>query len=160
MDQNGDGLTDAPGPQVSFSDLAPVARTPGRMWDAHNAVTHYQGMNAVGLVEAYVALRDRGDAADAARVRPYALAVLDNLSAEFVQLGMPDSVPSTREAGVALVLGLWKIAVPERLAKPRWEQAVDAAWNSEAVQSPDSGAVYAGLYLAYRAGAPYAGMAR
>jgi hypothetical protein len=154
MDQDGDGRVDAPGPAVSFAELAPVAQVPGRMWDAHNAVTHYQGMNAVGVVEAYVALRDRGDTA-AARVRPYALAMLDNLAREFLQLGLPDSSASQREAGLALLAGSWKIARAESLARPAWEQALDAAWNTGITRAPGAGTSFAGLYLAYRSGADY-----
>jgi hypothetical protein len=150
MDANGDGLTDAPGPQLPFAQLAPVAQVPGRMWDLHNAVTHYQGMNTVAMVEAYVALRDRDDRAEAARVRPYALAMLDNLAREFTQLGLPASSASQREAGIALVLGAWKIALPERLARPDWDRAIDAVYNGPTSRNAGAGTVAAGLYLAYR----------
>jgi hypothetical protein len=149
MDADGDGLTDAPGPALPFAQLAPVARVPGRMWDPHNAVTHYQGMNTVGMVEAYVALRDRGDPA-AARIRPYALAMLDNLAHEFTQLGVPSSTASQREAGIALVLGAWKIALREGLARPDWSRAVDAVYNGPTARAAGAGTAFVGLYLAYR----------
>lgn len=155
MDADGDGRTDAPGPAVPFAQLAVTARVPGRMWDGHNAVTHYLGMNTVGVLEAYVALRDRGDAAAAQRVRPYALAMLDNLAREFTELGMPDGTASPREAGLALLLAVWKIARPEQLVRPDWERVVDAVWGSDALRSAGAGTSFAGLYLAMRAGVDY-----
>jgi hypothetical protein len=155
MDENVDGLTDAPGPPIAFALLAPVARLPGRMWDAHNSVTHYQGMNTVAMVEAYVALRDRGDAATAERVRRYALAMLDNLAHEFTVLGVPNIGASQREAGFALALGLWKIAQVEDLTKPAWDQALAAVFRAGASKSAGAGTAFAGAYLAARTRVPY-----
>lgn len=155
LDENGDGFSDAPGPLIAFANLAPVAQTPGRMWDAHNSVTHYQAMNTVAMVEAYVALRDRGDVADAARVRPYALAMLDNLAQEFTVLGVPETGASQREAGVALALGQWKIAGVEGLMRPAWEQSLAAIYNAGASSEAGAGTIFAGVYLAARSAIPY-----
>jgi hypothetical protein len=154
-DENADGLTDTPGPQVAFAKLVPVARLPGRMWDAHNSVTHYQAMNTVAMVEAYVALRDRGETLSAARAQNYALAMLDNLAYEFTELGVPSAGASQREAGFALALGLWKIAQVENLAKPAWDRALAAIFNAGASKSAGAGTAFAGVYLAARTRALY-----
>ena len=133
MDQNADGLIDSV-PGVRFADLrAPAARIPGRFWDAHNALPQYQAMNAIALVEAYAAFRSRGDVVMRDRVRPYALAVLDNQAAEFQSLG--GAVGST-QAFNAFALALWKISDPENLARPPWEQALWQLWNSGLGNSP------------------------
>ncbi len=154
MDANGDGLNDAPGPPVGFAQLASVAQVPGRMWDAHNSVTHYQGMNTVAMVEAYVALRDRGDTLDAAHLRPFALAMLDNLAHDFLVLGVPSGA-GQREAGFALALGQWKIANLEAVARPGWERSLAAIFNAGASSSAGAGTAFAGAYFAARSGIRY-----
>lgn len=137
MDANADGEVDGV-PGVRFAALAPNARTPGRMWDAHNALPWYGAMNAWALVEATAALRSRGDSAAAARVRPYALAMLDNLADEVARRGgpPPEGGPGVTQVPYAFALGLWKLADPEGLARPAWECAIWAYWNAGLATSP------------------------
>lgn len=148
MDENGDGLVDNV-PGVKFADLrAPAARIPGRVWDAHNALPQYQAMNAIALVEAYAAFRARGDAVMRDRVRPYALAILDNQAAEFQAVG--GTVGAT-QAFYAFALALWKISDPEGLARPQWERALWQLWNSGLGSSSGDSKTAAAAIVAARA---------
>lgn len=137
MDADRDGVVDGV-PGLRFAALvAPAARVPGRMWDAHNARPEYQAMNAWALVAAYAALRDRGDGALAARVRPYALATLDNLATEVLSFGGPAAAtPGASQPPVALLLGLRMIADAEGQPRPDWERAAAAFWNAGVLQAP------------------------
>jgi hypothetical protein len=130
MDIDGDGRVDGQ-PQLNLADLlAPAARRPGRMWDGHNALPWYQAMNGWALAEAVAAFRVRGDAALEARVRPYALAVLDNLAAEVVSLGGGRAASSgASNIAFALAHGLWTLADPQGLDRPDWERALWSYWN-------------------------------
>lgn len=155
MDLNKDGLVDGMDNRP-FSRLTVVAQRPGRMWDGHNALPWYGAMNAVGMIEAYVSLRDRGDAAEAEELRPYAVAMLDNLSWELINLGVgsPDS-PGFRDIPVALLLGLYKIAAYENDPRPQWEQAAWALWNAGLANAFGSNTINTGLYLLYKSGVRY-----
>lgn len=156
LDANGDGIVDGTR-AVRFADLILVAQRPGRMWDGHNSASGYQAMNTWGLVEAYVALRDRGDTASAARLRPVALAMLDNLAWEIVNRGTDGREPlQQQQVPIALLLGLWKIAAPENLARSDWERAAWALWNTgqmAARTGPET--MVTGLYLLVTSGARY-----
>ncbi len=148
MDQNSDGVVDNV-PGVKFAELrAPAARIPGRLWDAHNALPQYQAMNAIALIEAYSAFRSRGDIYMRDRVRPYALAILDNLAAEFQAAG--GSVGAT-QSFYAFALALWKIADPDGLARPHWESALSQLWNSGLGSSPGDSKTAAAAIVAARA---------
>jgi len=153
LDQNGmvDGMTNQP-----FSTLtSAVARRPGRMWDGHNAAPVYHAMNSWALIEAYVALRDRGAAAEAAAVKPYAVAMLDNLAWEVNNLGVGTGL-GLSQSPYAFLLGLWKIAAYENETHPEWEKAAWALWNTGGVNSFGDNSVNAGLYLLYKSGTTYA----
>lgn len=131
MDMNGDGLVDGMSSSIPFSALVPIARLPGRNWDAHNALPWYHSMNAWAMLTAYVAFRDQGDTVLAAQYRPYVLAMLDNLAHEVVNIGIPkDHGPGVRDVPFSLLLGIWKLAQYEQEPHPLWEQAVWALWNS------------------------------
>jgi len=134
MDRDGDrrvdGLDD-----VAFEALSPVAQTPGRMWDGHNSLPWYQSINALAMVEAYVALRDRGDCVLAQRYRPYALAMVDNLANEILELGVPADIGVVwRDLPLSILMATWKIARHEHDGRPLWEQALWALWNVGAIQ--------------------------
>lgn len=162
MDLNGDGKVDGMNNQP-FSGLTTVAQRPGRMWDGHNSRPTYHPMNAWALVEAYVALRDRGNTAEAAQVKPYAVAMLDNLAWEINTLGVPKIPNQTQLIGStqiphALMLGLWKIVAYEPGVEPHqdeWEQAAWAMWNAGIGNSYGDNTVNVGLYLLYKNGVPY-----
>lgn len=132
MDADNDGQVDGMSNQ-SFAVLATIAQRPGRYWDGHNARPVYQAMNAFALIEAYVALRERGDKTEAARVKPYAFATLDNLAAEINQFGVPSS--GYTMVPYALLLGLYKIAAAEKQPQPAWAKAFAAYWNARTKES-------------------------
>lgn len=153
MDLNGDGVVDGT-KDMRFDQLTPTAQRPGRMWDGHNARPVYHAMNAFALVEAYVALRDRRDKKNAARIRPYALAMLDNISWEINNLGVPNSGRS--QIPYSLLLGLWKIAAYENERKPDWEKALAAIWNAEGIAREfGEGTLVTGLFLLHKSGKKY-----
>ena len=83
-------------------------------------------MNAFALVEAYVALRERGDQTEAARVRPY-----------------------------ALLLGAFKIADTEKQPHAEWTRAFAAYWNARTKETLIEQTHIAGLYLLSQSGKPY-----
>ena len=148
MDQNADGQVDGV-PGVRFSELkAPAARTPGRMWDAHNALPWYQAMNAIALIEATAAFKARGDLELLQRVQPFALAVLDNLAAE-LQAGT-SSVGGTNVA-YAFASGLWKLSDPQGLRKPEWERVLWRIWNAGLGASPGDSKTATAAIIAVRA---------
>jgi len=151
MDANGNGMVDDMVNQP-FRALTPAAQRPGRNWDGHNAQPQYVPINAWAAVEAYVALRDRGDADDAASLRPYTLAMLDNIAWEVNHLGVP-SVGRT-QIPYALLLGLWKIAAYEGEPHPEWESAAWAIWNAGTFKVQNN-SYDVGLYLLYLSGTPY-----
>lgn len=157
MDADGDGNVDGMTKQP-FAKLTPVARKPGRIWDGHNARPTYHAMNAWAFVAAYVALRDRGQKAEAAKVKPYMLAMLDNIVWETNNLGVPTS--GRPMIPYALLLALWKVSAVENQPQPEWEKAVRAFWNtgifnSPAADSPGEGSLNTGLYLLYKSRVKY-----
>lgn len=148
MDQNADGEVDGV-PGVRFSALrAPAARQPGRMWDAHNALPQYQAMNAIALVEAFAAFNARGDVEMRDRVKPFAIAVLDNQASEF-QAG--NGTAGATQAAYAFAVGLWKLSDPENLPRPLWEQAFWRIWNAGLGASPGDSKTAAAAVISVRA---------
>lgn len=154
FDANNDGYVDGMSGQL-FSGLTEIARVPGRYWDGHNSLPQYQPMNAWALVEAYVALRDRGDTTEAAALKPYALATLDNLAWEIVNKGIPQVGVGQKEIPYAFLIGLWKIADYENETHANWKQAAWALWNAGLMNSFGDNTANAGLYLLYKSGVPY-----
>lgn len=157
MDLDGNGEVDGL-PGRRFADLvAPAARIPGRMWDGHNALPWYQAMNAWALVEAYLAFRSRGDAEWAARVRPYALASMDNLAAELAPRGgLSTAGPGLTQVAYAMAVGLYKLADPEGLARPQWEGTLWAIWNAGLATAPGDNKTATAALVSLRAtGQPY-----
>jgi hypothetical protein len=146
MDLDEDGFVDGMEGQP-FNGLSSVAQRPGRMWDGHNARPVYHAMNAWALVEAYSALRDHHDSEEAAALRPYALAMLDNLAWEINHLGVPSS--GLTQMPIAMILGILKIARPEGLNMDDWEKAANALWNAGAGRAFPDHTTAAGLYLLY-----------
>lgn len=155
-DANNDGFVDDTSPLISFSSLTAVAQMPGRMWDGHNSLPWYHAMNAWALTEAYVAFRDRGDLARANQLKPYVVAMLDNLSNEIITQGVvtPD-VLGVRDITYALLTGIWKIVQYENEAHANWEQAAWAMWNSGYFNVYSTHSVCVGLYLLVVSGTPY-----
>lgn len=143
VDGNVDGLATT----IAFSDLTTVAQTPGRSWDGHNSLPWYSAMNAWALTESYVAFRDRGDTARANEIKPYAIAMLDNLSWEINNLGVIPDQLGVRDLTYGLLLGIWKIAQFENESHPEWESAAWALWNAGYFNSYSTHSVCVGLYL-------------
>lgn len=147
MDTNVDGSVDGTNPPVAFSDLNQVAQLPGRFWDGHNSLPWYTAMNSWALTEAYCAFRDRGDTARANEIKPYVIAMLDNLSWEVNNLGVIDDQLGVRDLTYALLIGIWKIAQYENESHPEWENAAWAMWNSTYFNTYSTHSVCVGLYL-------------
>lgn len=161
MDADVNGLVDGMARQP-FAELNPVARQPGRMWDGHNSILWYQAMNTWAMTEAYCAFRDRGDADEAAELRPYVIAMLDNIAWELTQLGPGvDIGEGAHPTPYALLIGLWKVAAAEREAHSDWADALSVLWNTGYFTGFDGGRGTAncGLYLLYASGTPYGTLA-
>ena len=152
MDQNADGEIDGV-PGLRFASLNnPAARIPGRMWDAHNALPWYQAMNAIALVEAYAAFNARGDVQQRDRVRPYALAMLNNQAAEF--LSGAGSAGNT-QAGYAFASALWKLDA-DASTQQNWQKALWGIWNTGLSDAPgDSKTAIAAIVSARVEGKPW-----
>jgi len=147
MDNNTDGFVDGTNPAIAFSDLNQVAQLPGRFWDGHNSLPWYTAMNSWALTEAYCAFRDRGDTARASEIKPYVIAMLDNLSWEVNNLGLIDDQLGVRDLTYALLIGIWKIAQYENESHPEWESAAWSMWNSTYFDNYSTHSVCVGLYL-------------
>ena len=155
-DWDNDGLVDNMTSSIAFSSLYPSAQTPGRNWDAHNALPWYQSMIAWAFTEAYVAFRDRGDVALAAQYKPYALLVTDNLANDVLQRG----VMATNQTGWvdtphALLLACWKIARYENETHSNWFDAAWAIWNSGVFNTLGDRGFNIPLYLLLKENVPY-----
>jgi len=161
LDNNGlvDGMINQP-----FSSLASYAQLPGRMWDGHNSNPWYHSMNALAAVEAYVAFRDSGDAAKAADIRPYAIAMLDNLATELVSKGLP--APDGEHMWpipYSLLTALWKVSAVENEPHPLWENAVATLFNRGIYNTADTSSdnttgratASLALYMLYLSDTPY-----
>ncbi|MBL7648081.1 MAG: hypothetical protein JNK74_18005 [Candidatus Hydrogenedentes bacterium] len=157
MDRDADGLVDGMAHQP-FAELNPVARTPGRMWDGHNSILWYQAMNTWAMTEAYCAFRDRGDVEEAGELRPFAVAMLDNMAWELTQLGPGvDIGEGAHPTPYALLVGLRKIAAAEGETHANWEAALAVLWNTGYFERFEGGRSTAncGLYLLHLSGAPF-----
>jgi hypothetical protein len=119
-------------------------------------------MNAWAMTEAYVALRDRGDAAEAAELRPYAVAMLDNLAWELNNLGPAATLNvSMHSIPYPFLIGSWKLAAYENDPHPEWEQAAWTMWNTGYPSTSQNGTTAnVGLYLLYLSGTPYVPLAQ
>lgn len=155
MDQNEDGFVDGID-NITFESLAEPSRTPGRMWDGHNALPWYHSMNAAAMVEAYVALRDMGESQSAVAIRPFVMAMLDNLAYEINNIGLPPSDGTGfTDIPYSLLLGVWKVSEFENLEKPEWEKALWAIWNHDVFDSFSSRSLNVPMYLLILSETPY-----
>jgi hypothetical protein len=156
LDENDDGIVDGTNPPAYFSQLYSPAATPGRMWDAHNSLPWYHAMNAWAMVEAYVAFRDRGDTQRAAELKPYAIAMIDNLAREILYQGVvtPDQL-GVRDITYALQIAVWKIAIYENEEHDNWESAMWAMWNTGYFEDVSTHSICTGLFLLIKSGTDY-----
>ncbi len=155
-DSDNDGFVDNTDPAIAFADLTTNAQTPGRMWDAHNSIIWYQAMNTWALTEAYVAFRDRGDTERANELKPYVIAMMDNICDEILNQGVitPDQL-GTRDITYALLIAIWKIAQYEDEEHQNWENAAWAMWNTDYFDIYSTHSVCVGLYLLALSETPY-----
>lgn len=155
-DENNDGIVDGTSPGIPFSSLTDIAQTPGRMWDGHNSLPWYHAMNSWALTEAYVAFRDQGDIARASELKPYVIAMLDNLADEILSQGVvtPDAL-GVRDITYAILIGVWKVAQYENENHSNWQLAAWAMWNAGYFNSYSTHSVCVGLYLLVRSEKPY-----
>src|SRR5574343_68877 len=159
MDSNNDGFVDGTSPQIAFASLTETAQSPGRMWDAHNSLPWYNAMNAWALTEAYVAFRDQGDIARAAELKPYVVAMLDNLSNEILTKGLIPDQLGVRDLTYGILIGIWKIARYESESHTNWENAAWALWNSGYFNTYSTHSVCVGLYLNLLSDTPFVPLA-
>lgn len=155
-DETNDGVVDNTAPPINFSSLTTTAQEPGRMWDGHNSLPWYHAMNAWALTEAYVAFRDRGDLGRAAELKPYALAMIDNLANEIINQGVitPNQL-GVRDITYALLTSIWKISDYENESHPNWKSAAWAMWNTGYFNTYSTHSVCVGLYLLVKSNTPY-----
>ncbi len=155
MDLDENNEVDGMIPTVLFSELTDIAQRPGRMWDGHNALPWYNAMNAWAMTESYVAFRDQGDTEKAEELKPYAVAMLDNLAWEVNNLGVIPDALGVRDLTYAFLIGIWKVAQYEDETHLEWETAAWALWNSGYFNSTSTHSVCVGLYLKIRSETPY-----
>lgn len=155
MDLDEDGEVDGMSPTILFSELSEIAQRPGRMWDGHNALPWYNAMNAWAMTEAYIAFRDQEDIARATELKPYAIAMLDNLAWEVNNFGVIPNQLGIRDLAYGLLIGIWKIAQYEDEEHSEWESAAWALWNSGYFNEISTHSVCVGLYLNIREENPY-----
>ncbi|MDG1775893.1 MAG: T9SS type A sorting domain-containing protein [Crocinitomicaceae bacterium] len=155
-DETNDGIVDGTSPQINFSNLTPVAQEPGRMWDGHNSLPWYHAINTSALTEAYVAFRDQGDLVRANELKPYVIAMVDNLANEIVNQGVvaPDQL-GVRDITYSLLTAIWKLSQYETESHPNWESAAWAMWNSGYFNSYSTHSVCVGLFLLVKSNTPY-----
>jgi len=155
-DADNNGMVDGTSPAIPFSSLTVTAQTPGRMWDGHNSLPWYHAMNAWALTEAYVAFRDQGDDTRANELKPYVIAMLDNLANEIAIQGIisPDAL-GVRDITYALLIGIWKISKYENEPHVIWEQAAWAMWNSGYFNTYSTHSVCVGLFLLVKSNTIY-----
>lgn len=143
---------------VRLDSLHPVAQVPGRMWDGHNSLPWYHSMNAWAMVEAYCAFRDRGEAVLAAKYKPYALSMIDNLAHELVHLGVPQGTVAWTDIPWSILTAIWKIDQYEAsISHPLWYQSAAAIWNEifANANSVDSRGINIPLYALILKEIPY-----
>jgi len=128
MDEDKNGIVD--GTEIKFDSLVPYAKTPGRVWDAQNASCWNTAIVGWALVNAYAALRDRGDLASAITIKPYAQAVVNNIATHVVQSGMPPTGPGFRDVAYCVFEALWKIDRAEKAENLLWNTSAKIIWNA------------------------------
>lgn len=137
MDEDSDGKVD--NTDILFKELHPLAQVPGRMWDSHNAAQWYQALNVIAITEAYVALRDKGDAILANNLKKYMIAVNDNLVNEVTKYGLHSKLTiGFRGTSYAILNSVWKVKQYENLDKPLWEKASWVLWNTKFFSQHDA----------------------
>ena len=147
MDLDSNRLVD--GTNIPFDSLANYSSVPGRIWEASNATSWACSISGMALVNAYAALRDRGDSAKAAILKPYAEAVITNLAEEVVQNGTPPSGSGFRDLSFSILDALWKIDRAEKKRHILWERAASVLWNSGVPRAGGENTVVLGQYLRY-----------
>lgn len=147
MDLDSNRLID--GTTIPFDSLTSYAALPGRIWDASNASSWSSSITGMALVNAYAALRDRGDSTKATFLKPYAEAVISNLAEELVQNGTPPSGSGFRDLSFSILEALWKIDRAEKKRHILWERAASVLWNSGVLRSGGENTVVLGQFLRY-----------
>lgn len=155
-DETNDGIVDGTSPPINFSSLTTIAQLPGRMWDGHNSLPWYHAMNTWALTEAYIAFRDQGDLVRANELKPYVIAMVDNLANEIINQGVvtPDQL-GVRDITYSLLTAIWKLSQYENESHPNWESAAWAMWNSGYFNNYSTHSVCVGLYLLVKSDTPF-----
>jgi len=153
MDSDGNGFVDGTG--IQFDSLVPYAKTPGRVWDAQNASSWNTSIVGWALVNAYSALRDRGDFASAKTIYPFALAVVNNIALEIVQSGTPPIGPGFRDVAYCIFEALWKIDRAEKFDNPLWHKSAGIIWNAGSLRTGGQFTVNLGQLVRWISKTPY-----
>ena len=99
---------------------------------------------------------DRGDTEKANALKPYVLAMNNNLAWEINNLGVvtPNQL-GVRDVTYALLTAVWKVGMYELEDHPEWYKAIWAMWNSGYFNTYNTGSVCVGLYLLIKSNTAY-----
>lgn len=148
MDENGDGLVDGNEP-ISFSGLVSYASKPGRMWDGQNASSWNSAISAHALLMAYSAFRNQKDETEATRLKPFLVAMMDNLCSEIINGGTPPMGTGFRDLCFSVLDIQHHLARAEGIFKPEWEKAVRILWNARVVQKGGEFSLNVGQFVRF-----------
>ena len=153
MDRNEDRIVD--GTNFLYDSLVSYAQIPGRCWDAVNANSWNTANISTALINAYAALRDRGDTQIAYLLKPYLEATLNNISREINQFGTPPTGTGFRDLSFAIFDALWKIDRSENVMHQDWQKSARILWNSGALQTGGIYSVNLGQLIRLMSQKPY-----
>jgi hypothetical protein len=151
MDQN--RIID--GTEISFDSLVAYSKIPGRVWDPQNASIWNTAIVGWGLINAYAALRDRGDFITANKIKPFALVVINNICTEIVLRGMPPVGPGFRDVAYCVLEALWKIDQAEKTENLLWNKCARVIWNTGILRTGGQFSVNLGQMVRYVSKTPY-----
>lgn len=132
-DYDTNGLVDGQ-PDVLFSNLAPTAQIPGRLWDGYGASSWQTAAYARGLLQAYLAFSIQQDSAEAEKLFPYLAFVYQNLVAEINQWGTPPPGEGFRDLCLAILDGHHYLKNELPIKDGDWEKAIRILWNARVIQ--------------------------
>jgi hypothetical protein len=145
-----DGMNNKP-----FDSLDVLARHPGRMWDPADAVPWNTALCANGVVEAYVACRDRGDDSEAQALKPYVDDMMDNICWQMNTYGPIALSVLYRDIDYTVINAIWKIERYENEPHPNWDSTAWAMYNGGLAKYFGLPTVNIALYLLVVDSVPY-----
>ena len=146
-DWNSDGLVD--GTEIRFDSMAVNAQIPGRLFDPVNASSWNTAICCWALGEAYASLRNRGNVEEAKNLKPYVLAMMDNLCEELIVFGTPPAGPGFRDLAFCIFQNSWLIEKGEKQYFVKWQKAANIVWNARVLQKGAEFTVNVGQLMRY-----------